>query len=117
MKCPFCNEELKETSIYMDGNSCFSHPYIGALEGGKDRCVLDGETLHYRAWQELTKTKQALKVATDALKRIDKTCSNLHTTNGKILNAGNRFYRAIIMIMCCFAILYIAFYEYFTITL
>ena len=64
MKCPFCGEELKQTSLYMDGNHRFTHKYVGALEGGKDRCPLDGETLHFRGWQAIIQLKQDLEQRT-----------------------------------------------------
>lgn len=45
--------------------------------------------------EELIRTRKALDVAVDTLKRIDETRSgvkeNLHATNGRILNAGNGF--------------------------
>ena len=45
--------------------------------------------------KELDRTRKALEIAVDALKRIDETRSgikeNLHATNGRALNAGNGF--------------------------
>lgn len=64
MNCPFCGSKLKQTSLYMDGNSRFTHKYVGALEGGKDRCPLDGETLHFRGWQAIIHLKQDLEQRT-----------------------------------------------------
>ena len=68
MKCPLCGDEMKLTSLYMDGNHRYSHKYIGGLSGGKDRCPFDGETLPLRALQEIHRTRKALDVAVDALK-------------------------------------------------
>ncbi len=66
--CPFCGDEMKLTSLYMDGNHRYSHKYIGALSGGKDRCPFDGETLPLRALQEIHNMRKALEIAWDGLK-------------------------------------------------
>jgi len=71
LKCPFCGDEMKLTSLYMDGNHRYSHKYVGALIGGKDRCPLDGETLPLRALQEMDRTRKALDVAKDTIRHTD----------------------------------------------
>lgn len=91
LKCPFCGDEMKLTSLYMDGNHRYSHKYIGGLRGGKDRCPFDGETLPLRALQEIHRTRKALGVAVDALKEIDETRSVANHkigTQNKTLNSG-----------------------------
>lgn len=70
MKCPFCGDEMKLTNLYMDGNHRYSHKYIGGLNGGKDRCPLDGETLPLCALQEIHRTRKALDVALCSLQDI-----------------------------------------------
>lgn len=72
MKCPFCGDEMKLTSLYMDGNHRYSHKYIG----GKDRCPFDGETLPLRALQEIHRTRKALDVAIRGLDQMTWGCDS-----------------------------------------
>lgn len=96
MKCPFCGEELKQTSLYMDGNHRFTHKYVGALEGGKDRCPLDGETLHYRGWQALMQQpcnnvlEMLEHAAKERRKELEQSQKNLETAM-KAIECAERF--------------------------
>lgn len=78
LKCPFCNQELREDIGYDGDYSCpnCSEPYFGSPE----------------LWQELIRTRKALDVAVDVLKEIDETRSYskepLQAINNRILNAG-----------------------------
>ena len=91
MKCPFCKEEIisdlcftfnKKDRDYTDGRQIYKC----------NKCGLFGKK---ELWQELIRTRKALDVAVDELKRIDETRSrvkeNLHATNGRTLNEGNGF--------------------------
>lgn len=70
MKCPFCGDEMKLTSLYMDGNHRYSHKYIGSLKGGNDRCPFDGETLPLRALRKIHGICAALGLAQKALQEL-----------------------------------------------
>lgn len=73
MKCPFCNEELEldEYDLY-----CKNCSY------NKNRCLYGNEEM----WKELTKTKQALDIAVDALK------DNLSQANFTQMLDASRFH-------------------------
>lgn len=71
MKCPFCGDEMKLTSLYMDGNHRYSHKYIGGLNGGKYRCPFDGETLPLRALQEIHHMHKMFEVAKNTMIHTD----------------------------------------------
>lgn len=58
MKCPFCQRELKTWSKYKDGTSTL---YCS-------KCLLIGDS---KLFSELIRTRKALDVAVDALKRTD----------------------------------------------
>lgn len=70
MKCPFCGDEMKLTSLYMGGNHRYSHKHIGLLKGGNDRCPFDGETLSSRALREIHCMRAALGVAQKTLQEL-----------------------------------------------
>ena len=89
MKCPICQSNLHKINIIV--STCTN-----------DKCKLWGASIPNlvlealtQAKQDLERTRKALDVAVDALKRIDETRSgvkeNLHATNGRTLNAGNGF--------------------------
>lgn len=85
IKCPFCQQELEK--YYWGDLECYACPDL--------TCKGYYMTATKDMWQELIRTRKALEVTVDALKRIDETRSgikeNLHATNGRALNAGNGF--------------------------
>lgn len=86
LKCPFCQQELE----------CLAEDIYGNMYCPDCR---DKNGFTYKAsesiWQELIRTRKALDVAVNELKRIDETRSSvkekLHATNCRTLNAGNGF--------------------------
>ena len=119
LKCPFCQQEIKIAGEHTTIMSCFNGDCKGsglygekafwqelirtrkALEQSEICCTeWEKQALDYKAENialsgDLERTRKALEIAVDALKRIDKTRSgikeNLHATNGRTLNAGNGF--------------------------
>lgn len=59
MKCPICGQELKNINFmwFCENESCKAYDW----------------TMEESAWQELIRTRNALDVAVDALKRIEST--------------------------------------------
>lgn len=81
--CPFCQQELVKDTPF-------------AWNCPNEECVeTDMMWGTANMWQELIRTRKALKIAVDALKEIDKTrCGvdvKLYAVNHKSLNAGNVF--------------------------
>ena len=62
MKCPFCGHELQEDVGYDGDYSCpnCGQPYFGSPE----------------LWQELIRTRKALEIAVDALKKYTDASGN-----------------------------------------
>lgn len=84
LKCPFCNQKLEPI-----GTS-------GQFQCGTWGCDASFNFIATRdVWEYIGRTRKALDVAVDELKRIDETRSgvkeNLHATNGRTLNEGNGF--------------------------
>lgn len=117
MKCPICQSNLHKINIVVSTctndkcklwGSSIPNLVLKALAQAKqdleqsEKCCSAWETqaLDYKAENialsgELERTRKALDVAVNMLKRIDETRSgvkeNLHATNGRTLNAGNGF--------------------------
>ena len=65
MKCPFCQQELKDADIHSSG-LYFECPNCYDKQKEKD----DNYTATPKVWQELIRTRKALDVAVDALKEL-----------------------------------------------
>jgi hypothetical protein len=75
MKCPFCQQELEDANIHSSG-LYFECPNCYDKQKEKD----DNYTATPKVWQELIRTRNALDVAVDALKRLEK---ELYFNNAK----------------------------------
>lgn len=60
MKCPFCQQELKDQWV----GQYVAHEYFDC-----PKCKMNGNT---KLWQELIRTRKALDVAVDTLKYANK---------------------------------------------
>ena len=72
LKCPFCGEKLQQTFSFNPKqfwcSNYYNHKHPINLQGTKE------------LWQELIRTRKALDVAVDALKRLEK---ELYFNNAK----------------------------------
>lgn len=72
MKCPFCQQELKEITT--------SNPLgLGRIEMAVCKKCMDKGVLHIMPiwdWQELIRTRKALEIAVDALKKYTDASGN-----------------------------------------
>ena len=68
LKCPFCQQELEDANIHSSG-LYFECPNCYGKQKNKD----DNYTATPKVWQELIRTRKALGIAVDALKRANNT--------------------------------------------
>ena len=105
IKCPFCQQELdiwhtNRVRMYACPDLTCKGYYMSATKDMWQELIklMEDKDLSDKIGKleaELDRTRKALEVTVDALKRIDETRSgikeNLHATNGRALNAGNGF--------------------------
>ncbi len=101
IKCPFCQQELKQDYtgvMYCCNKDCKkSADWFGSfvlwkklIDTKKKLDICEGALEEYKDW--FNKSQERLKIAVDALKKIDDTRSvvkeNLYASYGKSLNSG-----------------------------